>query len=136
MPTSLSIINPFEKIIKSNMLALIRDINFSLAPTRLNFNINFNRFYSENSPRNNDPANPVFIPTSYNKNFNIIRTYGAGWKLTKSLKLDIDATNLSVVDEPYGRLDGLKIDTLWRNIRKLGRTTNYNHTLDLPMLCR
>ncbi|NNU34699.1 hypothetical protein HK413_12665 [Mucilaginibacter sp. S1162] len=36
-----------------------------------------------------------------------------------------------MVDEPYGRLDGLKIDTLWRNIRKLGRTTNYNHTLDL-----
>jgi cell surface protein SprA len=129
--TEAKYINPFEKIIKSNMLALIKDINFSLTPTRLNFNINFNRFYSENSMRNNDPANPVFIPTSYNKNFNIIRTYGAGWKLTKSLKLDIDATNLSVVDEPYGRLDGLKKDTLWGNIRRLGRTTNYNHTLDL-----
>ncbi|HEY9535787.1 MAG TPA: cell surface protein SprA, partial [Mucilaginibacter sp.] len=124
-------ISPFAKIIKSNNLALLRDINFALAPTRLNFSINFDRFYSENSPRNNDPDNPVFIPTSYNKNFNITRVYGFGWNLTKSLSVDVDATNLSVVDEPYGRLDGLKIDTLWQNIRKLGRTTNYNHTLNV-----
>ncbi|MES2425797.1 MAG: cell surface protein SprA [Bacteroidota bacterium] len=124
-------VSPFEKIIKNNMLALIRDINFSIAPTRLNFSINFDRFYSENSLRNNDPSNPVFIPTTYNKNFNITRVYGIGWNLTKSLTMDIDATNLSVVDEPYGRLDGLKIDTLWRNIRRLGRTTNYNHTFNI-----
>jgi cell surface protein SprA len=124
-------ISPFEKIIKKNTLALIKDINFSLAPTRLNFSINFDRFYSENSPRNNDVSNPVFIPTSYNKSFNITRVYGIGWQLTKSLTMDIDATNLSVVDEPYGKLDGLKIDTLWQNIRKLGRTTNYNHTFNV-----
>ncbi|WP_214072089.1 cell surface protein SprA [Mucilaginibacter sp. dw_454] len=124
-------VSPFDKIIKSNSLALLRDINFALAPTRLNFSINFDRFYSENSPRNNDPDNPLFIPTSYNKNFNITRVYGFGWKFTKSLSVDVDATNLSVVDEPYGRLDGLKRDTLWDNIRKLGRTVNYNHTLNI-----
>ena len=54
-----------------------------------------------------------------------------GWNLTKSLTLDIDATNLATVDEPAGRLDGLKKDTLWHNILSLGRTTNYNHTLTL-----
>lgn len=124
-------VSPFAKIIKANSLALIRDINFALAPTRLNFSINFDRFYSENSPRNNDPNNPVFIPTTYNKNFNITRVYGFGWQFTKSLSVDVDATNLSVVDEPYGKLDGLKIDTLWQNIRKLGRTINYNHTLNV-----
>ncbi|TSJ44610.1 cell surface protein SprA [Mucilaginibacter corticis] len=124
-------VSPFAKIIKKNTLALIRDINFSLAPTRLNFSINFDRFYSENSLRNNDPDNPVLVPTTFNKNFNITRVYGIGWNLTKSLTMDIDATNLSVVDEPYGRLDGLKIDTLWQNIRKLGRTTNYNHTFNI-----
>jgi cell surface protein SprA len=124
-------INPFAKIIKSNMLALIRDINFNLMPTRLNFSINFDRFYSENILRNTDPSNPILIPTTYNKTFNITRVYGIGWNLTKSLTMDIDATNLSVVDEPYGRLDGLKIDTLWRNIRRLGRTTNYNHTFNI-----
>jgi cell surface protein SprA len=122
---------PFAKIIKSNLLALARDFNFSILPSRLNFSINFDRFYSENTLRNNDPLNSIPIPTSFNKNFNITRVYGIGWNLSKSLQLDIDATNLSVVDEPAGRINGLKRDTLWENLWKLGRTTNYNHTINL-----
>jgi cell surface protein SprA len=122
--------SPFEKVIKSNLLALARDFNFSILPSRLNFSINFDRFYSENTLRNNDPNNFIPIPTSFNKNFNITRVYGIGWNLSKSLQMDIDATNLSVVDEPAGRINGLKRDTLWENLKKLGRTTNYNHTIN------
>ncbi|WP_449288931.1 T9SS outer membrane translocon Sov/SprA [Mucilaginibacter litoreus] len=122
---------PFKKIIKNNLLALARDFNFSILPSRLNFSINFDRFYSENTLRNNDPNNYIPIPTSFNKNFNITRVYGIGWNLSKSLQLDIDATNLSVVDEPAGRLNGLKRDTLWENLWRLGRTVNYNHTINL-----
>lgn len=122
--------SPFSKIIKNNMYALIRDINFSLMPTRLNYGISFDRFYSENTQRNTDPDDVVPIPTTFNKTFNITRTYGIGWNLTKSFTMDIDATNLSTVDEPAGRLNGLKLDTLWHNILRLGRTTNYNHTLN------
>ncbi|RYF68304.1 MAG: cell surface protein SprA, partial [Cytophagaceae bacterium] len=129
-------ITPFAKIIKSNMLALFKDINFSILPSRLNFSINFDRFYSENTLRaNNDPLNSIgipssIVPTTFNKNFNITRVYGIGWNLSKSLQMDIDATNLSVVDEPAGRLNGLKRDTLWENLKSLGRTTNYSHTLN------
>jgi cell surface protein SprA len=123
--------SPLSKIIKSNTLALLRDINYNLWPTRLNYSISFDRFYSETTLRNNDPENIIPIPTTFNKTFNITRTYGLGWNVTKSLSMDIDATNLSTVDEPYGRLDGLKLDTLWRNVLRLGRTTNYNHTLNL-----
>ncbi|RCH54663.1 cell surface protein SprA [Mucilaginibacter hurinus] len=128
--------SPFDKIIKSNMLALFKEFNFSLLPSRLNFSINFDRFYSENTLRaNNDPLNSIGIPTStipttFNKNFNITRVYGIGWNLSKSLQMDIDATNLSVVDEPAGRINGLKRDTLWQNLMRLGRTTNYSHTLN------
>ncbi|MET3978375.1 cell surface protein SprA [Mucilaginibacter sp. UYP25] len=122
---------PFAKIIKSNLLALARDFNFSILPSRLNFSINFDRYYSENTLRNNDPNNFIAIPTAFNKNFNITRVYGIGWNLSKALTLDIDATNLSVVDEPAGRINGLKRDTLWENLWKLGRTTNYNHTINL-----
>ena len=121
---------PLAKIIKKNSLALIKDINFSLLPSRLVFGINFDRFYSENTLRNNDPSTSTAIPTTFNKTFNITRLYGIGWDVTKSLKIDIDASNLSVVDEPYGRLTGLKVDTFWSNLRRLGRTTNYNHTLN------
>ena len=53
------------------MLALVRDINFDLIPSRLNYSINFDRFYSENTLRNNDPDNLIPIPTTYNKTFNI-----------------------------------------------------------------
>lgn len=123
--------SPFSKIIKKNTLALLRDINFDLAPTRLNYSISFDRFYSENTLRNNDPTDEVPIPTTYNKTFNITRIYGIGWNLTKSLTMDLDATNLSTVDEPAGRINGLKIDTLWDRILNLGRTTNYNHTLNI-----
>ena len=122
--------SPLAKVIHNNLLALIRDINYSLVPSRLNYAILFDRFYSENTLRNNDPTDIVPIPTTFNKTFNITRIYGIGWNLTKSLSMDIDATNLSTVDEPVGRLDGLKQDSVWRNLLKLGRTTNYNHQLN------
>ncbi|WP_311949824.1 T9SS outer membrane translocon Sov/SprA [Mucilaginibacter terrae] len=122
---------PLEKVIKSNMLNLLSDFNFSLLPSRLNFAISFDRFYSENTLRNNDPNNFLPVPTTtFNKNFNITRVYGIGWNLTKSLQMDIDATNLGVVDEPAGRVNGMKRDTLWENLKRLGRTTNYNHTIN------
>jgi cell surface protein SprA len=121
--------SPFEKVIKSNLLSIIRDINIDLTPSRLNYSINFDRFYSENTLRNNDPTNLIPIPTTFNKTFNITTVYGLGWNLTKSLTMDIDAINLATVDEPAGRLNGLKRDTLWHNILSLGRNTNYNHTL-------
>jgi cell surface protein SprA len=122
--------SPFSKIIKNNTLALLRDINYSILPSRLNFSISFDRFYSENTLRDNDPSNYISIPTTFDKTFNVTRVYGIGWNLSKSLTMDIDATNLSTIDEPAGRINGLKVDTLWNNILKLGRTTNYNHTLN------
>lgn len=122
--------SPFNKIIRNNLLALFRDFNYSLLPSRLNFQISFDRFYSENTLRNNDPNNYIAIPTSFNKSFNITRVYGIGWNLSKSLQMDIDATNLSVVDEPAGRINGLKRDTLWDNLKRLGRTVNYTHTIN------
>jgi cell surface protein SprA len=123
--------SPFSKIIKSNLLALLRDFNINLIPSRLNFSTNFDRFYSESTLRNNDPTDPILPVTTFNKTFNITRLYGVGWNITKSLSIDFDATNLSVVDEPYGQISGSKVDSLWRNILRLGRTTNYNHTMNL-----
>ena len=126
---SAKFIAPFDKLIKSKSLAFIKDFNFSLLPSVLNFRIELNRLYSENTLRDNDPNNFIPINTTFNKNFAINRVYGLSWDLSKSLKLDFNATNLSVVDEPEGRITGLKRDTVWQNLKKLGRTTNYNHTL-------
>src|SRR5690606_17335796 len=65
-----------------------------------------------------------------NKNFNMNRIYGISWDLTKSLRLDFNATNYSIIDEPAGRLDGIKRDTLWSNFWRMGRTTDYNHMMN------
>lgn len=123
--------SPFEKLIKSNQLKLLRDINFSPLPSTINFRIDFDRFYSENTLRNNDPNNYIPINTTFNKNFLVTRVYGIAWDLTKSLSLDFDATNYSIIDEPDGRIEGLKRDTLWQNLKSLGRNTNYSHNLNV-----
>jgi cell surface protein SprA len=122
---------PFDKLIKSNNLKLLKDFNFTLLPKSINFRVDVDRFYAENTLRNNDPNNFIPINTTFNKNFLISRVYGIAWDLTNSLSLDFDATNYSIVDEPDGRIEGLKRDTLWQNLKSLGRTTDYNHNLNV-----
>ncbi|MCD0487847.1 cell surface protein SprA [Pedobacter sp. MC2016-14] len=122
---------PFDKLIKSNLLALLKDINFSLLPSAINFRIDVDRYYSENSLRNNDPGNYIPVNTTFNKNFLITRVYGISWNLSKSLTLDFDATNYSIIDEPDGRIEGMKRDTVWQNLKRLGRTTDYNHNMNI-----
>ncbi|RYF25710.1 MAG: cell surface protein SprA [Flavobacteriales bacterium] len=122
---------PFDKLIKSNTLKLLKDFNFTLVPNSINFRVDLDRFYSENTLRNNDPNTFIPINTTYNKNFLMTRVYGIAWDLTKSLSIDFDATNYSIIDEPDGRINGLKRDTLWNNLKNLGRTTDYNHALNV-----
>ncbi|RZK46035.1 MAG: cell surface protein SprA, partial [Pedobacter sp.] len=122
---------PFSKVIKSNMLSILKDFNFSLRPNSILFRLDADRFYSENNLRNNDPNNYIPINTTFNKNFLITRVYGIGWLLTNSLKMNFDATNYSIIDEPEGRINGLKRDTLWQNLKTLGRTTDYNHSVNI-----
>jgi cell surface protein SprA len=122
---------PFDKLIKSNALKLLKDFNFSLLPSSINFRLDMDRFYSENTLRDNDPNNFLPINTTFNKNFLVSRIYGIAWNLTNSLSLDFDATNYSIIDEPEGRIDGLKRDTLWQNLKRLGRNTDYSHQVNL-----
>ncbi|WP_316798758.1 cell surface protein SprA [Pedobacter frigidisoli] len=129
-------IAPFEKIIKTNTLALLKDFNFSILPSAINFRVDVDRLYSENTLRNNDPNNTLGVyqtgyGTTFNKNFTMSRIYGIAWNLTRSMQLDFNATNYSIIDEPSGRLEGLKRDTVWENLKKLGRTTDYTHNLNV-----
>ncbi|TDQ10072.1 T9SS outer membrane translocon Sov/SprA [Pedobacter metabolipauper] len=122
---------PFSKLIKSNTLALLKEFNFSLLPSSINFRIDLDRYYSENTLRNNDPNNAIPINTTFNKNFLVTRVYGISWNLTRSMKVDFDATNYSIIDEPDGKIEGMKRDTVWQNLKRLGRTTDYTHNLNV-----
>src|SRR5690606_32679182 len=127
-------IEPLKNLFKQNSLALLRDANFNLIPSLINFRVDVHRLYNENTLRENALGNTLpmgNIGTLFNKNFTMSRLYGISWNLTKSLKLDFNATNYSIIDEPAGRLDGLKRDTLWENFFRLGRTTDYNHMLNV-----
>lgn len=125
-------IEPFKNWIKTDYLALLRDFNFNLMPSLLHFRVDVNRIYNENTLRQNSPDNYLpMMGSLYHKNFNFNRIYGISWNLTRNLKMDFNATNYAIVDEPEGRLNGLQRDTLWENFWRLGRTTDYNHQLNL-----
>jgi len=124
-------IEPFKKLFPNKTFALLGDLNFNLMPSILNFRIDVDRLYAENTLRENSPDNYLPVGTFFNKNFSMSRLYGISWNLTKSLKLDFNATNYSIIDEPAGRMDGLKRDTLWENFWRLGRNTDYNHMINL-----
>lgn len=119
---------PFKGI-KGKGLDIIKDMSFNLMPSLINFRLDVNRIYNENTMRDNSSDN--LLPTYYNKNFHMNRIYGISWDLTKSLRLDFNATNYSIIDEPAGRVDGIKQDTLWSNFWKMGRTTDYNHMMNV-----
>jgi cell surface protein SprA len=113
---------PFKK---SNIL---KSINYNLMPSLLSFRMEVNRIYQENTFRDNVSNN--VLPTYYNKNFNTNRIYGISWDLTKSLRVDFNATNYAIIDEPNGRVDGARKDTLWNNFWRMGRNMDYNHMLN------
>lgn len=122
--------SPLAKLIRSENLALLRDLNINLVPSMINFRVDMNRLYGENSLRD-IYGGGSYLQTTYNKNFNMTRVYGLSWNLTRSLQLDFSANNYSIIDEPVGPNNKAARDSLMNNLKRLGRTTNYNHQINL-----
>ncbi len=125
-------IEPFKKLIpmSSKWLRIIRDINLNPMPNSFSFRTDINRQYGELVLR--DLYGDALIDTSYNKFFNWDRFYDMRWDITKSLKLNLSATAKSRIDEPEGKIDKQwKKDSIWSNIKHLGRNTDYFHTITL-----
>ncbi|MDR1897550.1 MAG: cell surface protein SprA [Prevotellaceae bacterium] len=133
-------IEPFKKIgfLSSDWLALIRDFNFNLVPNQFTFSTDMYRMYNERQNRN--IAYPeAKLPFYYAKDFTWNRSYNLAWSLTRSLNFSYSASNLARIDEPAGIVNR-KIDpngyrhwrdSVWYNIRNLGRTVNFNHNFSL-----
>ncbi len=137
-------VTPFakSKILKSPYLRLIRDFNFYYLPSMLSFRTDLDRSYMERKLRNlNNPF--LEIKPTVKKDFLWNRYYDMKFDLTRSLKLDISATNIARIDEPEGRMDKYsadyqaKRDSILQELMGFGRTTNYNHqinaTYNLPI---
>jgi cell surface protein SprA len=129
---------PFKRIkSKSKWYALLKDFNINYLPSNFSFRSDLRRIFGETQIRNIDDGAYPIDPT-YFKNFTWNRNYTLRWELTKALSFNYNATNMSRIDEPYGRIDTKeKRDTLWSNVLRLGRNTNYsqafNATYTLPM---
>ncbi|MCS6917264.1 MAG: cell surface protein SprA [Chitinophagales bacterium] len=127
-PGKARFLTPLQKAVpaKSKYLKIIRDINFNFLPTNLNFRTVMDRQFGELMLRPLDETEKI-IPT-YNKFWTWDRLGGFKYEISKGLNVDFNATTRTRIDEPEGRLDSPeKKDSVWRNIMRLGRTTNYNH---------
>ncbi len=124
-------IKPFEKApwAKSKWLTLVRELNFTPAPSMLGFTTDINRTYGESKNRNITGFSDVFTPTFFNKTFTWTRSYDMRWDLTKNLKLDFSADNVGNILEPEGKIDTKEEKAIiWSNVKGFGTTMNYHHT--------
>ncbi len=123
-------ITPFKNIIKSKSkwLKLIKDFNFNPLPNTLTFRTDIDRRLEETKLRKLTQDAFEVQPT-FNKDFNWNRFYGFKYDIGKTLTVDFNAQNSSRIDEPPGKLNSEeKTDSVWNNIRNLGRTTSYGQT--------
>ncbi len=126
-------IEPFKRFIrsKSKWFSLVKDFNFNPLPSTLTMRNDLTRINEETQVRNINDGSGYVIPPTFYKIFNWNRAYTLRWELAKSLSFDYSATNISRIDEPYGRLNTKeKKDSLWGRIKTFGHTTSYIQTFN------
>ena len=131
---------PFKnvKFLNSPVLRIIKDFNFYVFPRSLSFRTDMNRYYNEVKTRNiNNPY--IRITPTFKKDFEWNRMFDFKYDLSRQLKVDFTANNFARIDEPAGGVDKRRYSSeydLWRdsvitNLRNFGRTTNYNHFINV-----
>jgi len=131
---------PFKnvKFLNPPVFRIIKDFNFYPYPRSISFRTDMYRYYNEVKTRNINNPNLKIIP-SFRKDFEWSRIYDIKYDLTRQLKVDFTATNLARIDEPSGGVDRVRYgnqyeqwrDSVLVNLRNFGRTTNYNHFINI-----
>jgi cell surface protein SprA len=141
-------IEPFKKAIKKDKyLKFIKELNINPLPNSFTFSTDLDRRFNTTKYRFAGD-NPLFN-TYYNKQFLWNRNYVVQWDIARNLKFQFNADNRSVIDEPdetvmfqRSQLDPndpnyisdvgqYRRDSIWGNVRDLGRTKGYQHTMNL-----
>lgn len=138
-------VKPFSKVgfLDNQYLALIRDFNFYLLPKSIGLKTDMLRNYSETKER--DLTNDGGLPVSVAKDFYWNRGMNISYDLTQSINIRFSTLNNAIIDEPDTLADGRTLlldrrnleddykiwrDSVWRKIRKFGRATMYNQTIN------
>ncbi len=121
-----------SKILNNKWMALVKDFNLTPLPSRLGFNTDVNRSYSELLNRDitsfYSGSSDNLTQAQFNKTFNMTRNYDLQWNFTKNLKFDFTANNDGRILEPIGKIDTKEEkDTIKQRLLALGTTTGYRH---------
>lgn len=125
-----------NKILNNKWLAIVKDINLTPLPSRLGFNTDVNRTYSELLNRDITSfyggTSDQFTKPQFNKTFTMTRNYDLQWAFTKNLKFDFTAINDARIMESPDRIDtdSERVE-IQNNLKKLGETINYRHQANL-----
>ncbi|MFC2086167.1 cell surface protein SprA [Bacteroidota bacterium] len=131
-------IAPFKKsdLFKWKYFKIIKDFNFYYLPSSFSFRTNMSRRFNEIKLRNINNLDQDFDPT-WDREFRWSRVYDFKYDITKSLKFDFSANNLSDVLEltvddmgTEFKQDSNKLIIL-ESIGKGGRNYKYDHRLNL-----
>jgi cell surface protein SprA len=133
-------ITPFKSVgfLNAPALRIIKDFNFYVFPKSLSFRTDISRYYNEIKTRNiNNPY--LKVTPSFRKDFEWTRMYDFKFDITRQLKFDFTANSIARIDEPSGGVDKQRYSDTYRdwrdsvrvNLRNFGRTTTYNHFMNL-----
>jgi len=124
-------VKPFQKVVKSKSLALIRDFNFYYLPRLLSFRTDMYRDYQRRLLRNKSAAQ-IIIEPNYTKHWDWNRIYDIKYDFSQSLKFDYSANVNAYILEPPGGLEKQNSnyenyrDTVWNSIKNFGSTNRFN----------
>lgn len=135
--TGLKPIEPFKKLVKNDKwFKFIKEFNFNPIPNTYAVGTDLERITQVTTWRfaGEDPE----LNTYYNRRFTWDRDYSVGWDISRSLRFNFDAIARNLIDEPYQyKPDGVaytdkeRRDSIWTNIRNLGRPKNYQHNASI-----
>ncbi len=123
------------KFVSSKYLQLVKDFNFNPMPTSISVRGELQRSFTKMVYRNNsDPtvfnASPSNSTQNFQKYFVFNRYYTVNWALTKSLKIDYNATVNAIIDEPQGDINTQqKRDSIIGNLKRLGRMKYFEQNI-------
>lgn len=129
-------IKPFQKIVKSKSLAVIRDFNFFYLPKLLSFRTDMYRDYQRRLLRNKSDALIILEP-NYTKQWDWNRIYDIKYDFSQSLKFDYSANVNAYIVEPSGGYEKQNSnyqsyrDTVWNSIKSFGSTNRFNQQANI-----
>ncbi|GAB3260577.1 cell surface protein SprA [Larkinella harenae] len=122
---------PFKQFqsLERPYLRWLRDFNLTLLPTQVAVRGEVDRSFIKTQLRNSEFTSDGMIP-QFEKYFWFNRYYDIQWNLTRNLILTYSARSNAIIDEPAGDLNTqAKVDSVWANARRFGRTKNYDQNI-------